>query len=123
MQEGRVLIVDDEVHLSSLISESLEMEGDLTVESASNGLEGLEKYKTLQPDIVIMDINMPVMDGYESSFRIKSFDPNAKILLLTGNPNDLRARKTLEEGLALTILLKPLKLTDLTRIIRINLMV
>jgi CheY-like chemotaxis protein len=118
---GTILIVDDEMILSSLISESLEMEGPFNVESASNGLEGLEKYKVLLPDLVIMDIHMPVMDGYESARRIKSFDPKAKILILTGNPSDIRARKTLEEGVAVTLLEKPLKLADLSRIVRKNL--
>lgn len=48
-----------------------------------------------------MDIEMPVMDGYESSSKIKSFDPKARILVLTGNPNDARAKRIMEEGIAL----------------------
>ena len=50
---------------------------------------------------------MPVMDGYESSFRIKSFDPKAKILVLTGNPGDSRASKIVKDAFALTVLEKP----------------
>lgn len=64
---------------------------------------------------------MPVMDGYESSFKIKSMDPNARILVLTGNPGDIRAKKTINEGLALRLLRKPVKLMDLNRTISDNL--
>jgi len=64
---------------------------------------------------------MPVMDGYESSHMIKTFDPNARILMLTGNPGDFRARRTIEEGIALTLIQKPVKLMDLNRTISENL--
>ena len=73
------------------------------------------------PDIVVMDMHMPVMDGYESSFRIKSFDPEARILVLTGNPSDSMASKTVKDGFALTVLEKPIRLRNLNRMIRENL--
>lgn len=121
MAKKKVLIVDDEKTLAELIMESLTMMGDYCVEGAFNGQEALEKYKSFLPDIVVMDIEMPVMDGYESSSQIKSFDPEAKILMLTGNPGDSRARKTIQEGIALTLLKKPVKLIDLNRTISENL--
>ena len=64
---------------------------------------------------------MPVMDGYESSFRIKSFDPKAKILVLTGNPGDSRASKIVKDAFALTVLEKPIRLKNLSQMIRENL--
>ncbi|MBW1722035.1 MAG: response regulator [Deltaproteobacteria bacterium] len=118
MLQQKILVVDDERLLTTLMSESLRMEGNFSVEQASNGQEGLEKYKSFHPDLVLMDIEMPVMDGYESSREIKSFDPKAKILVLTGNPSDHRARKTISEGIALTLLEKPVRLKELNRIIR-----
>ncbi len=121
MIKKKVLVVDDEKILSELIMESLIMVGDYNVERAFNGQEALEKYKTFLPDIVVMDVEMPVMDGYESSSKIKSFDPEARILMLTGNPGDHRARKTIEEGIALSLLQKPVKLMDLNRTISENL--
>jgi two-component system chemotaxis response regulator CheY len=122
MLKKKVLVVDDEKTLSELIMESLVMVGDYNVERAFNGQEALEKYKIFLPDIVVMDVEMPIMDGYESSSKIKSFDPNARILMLTGNPGDSRARKTIEEGIALSLLQKPVKLMDLNRTITENLM-
>ncbi len=118
MAPQKILIVDDERPLSLLISEALEAEGSYVVDQAFDGREGIEKYKQFLPDLVIMDMNMPVMDGYESSMKIKSFDPSARILVLTGNARDRRAKMTLEKGFALTLLQKPLRLRELSRIIR-----
>lgn len=117
MLKKKVLIVDDEESLSELIMESLHRRGGYSVERAFNGQEALHKYKVFMPDIVVMDVEMPVMDGYESSSRIKSFDPEARILVLTGNPGDSRARRTIDEGIALTLLQKPIRLVDLNRTI------
>ena len=121
MLPKKVLIVDDEKSLSELIMESLNLVGGFIVERAFNGKEAVEKYKAFAPDIVVMDVEMPVMDGYESSFKIKSMDPDARILVLTGNPGDIRAKKTINEGLALRLLRKPVKLMDLNRTISDNL--
>ena len=61
------------------------------------------------------------MDGYDSSARIKSFDPDARILILTGDPGDSRAQKIMNEGIALCLYQKPISLIDLARIVRENL--
>lgn len=121
MLSSKILIVDDEKPVSTLMMEVLHREGYPNVEMASDGQEAVEKYKALLPDLVFMDIEMPVMDGYESCSRIKAFNPLAKILVLTGNPADSRARRTLEEGFASALLEKPLRLEDVRRIVRENL--
>ncbi|NLD38690.1 MAG: response regulator [Desulfatiglans sp.] len=121
MLPKKVLLVDDEKTLSELIMESLNLVGGFVVERAFNGKEAVEKYKSFSPDIVVMDVEMPVMDGYESSSKIKSIDPDARILVLTGNPGDIRAKKTINEGLALRLLRKPVKLMDLNQTICDNL--
>ncbi|MDQ7837497.1 MAG: response regulator [Thermodesulfobacteriota bacterium] len=118
MGSGTILIVDDDLGVLSTLSEILEMEGYSTIAQAANGLEGLEKYKELHPDLVLMDMDMPVMDGYESSREIKAFDPDANILVLTGNPTAIQAKKTLEEGYAVILLKKPVKWAELGRVIR-----
>jgi CheY-like chemotaxis protein len=121
MLPKKVLIVDDEKSLSELIMESLNLVGGFVVERAFNGKEAVEKYRVFAPDIVVMDVEMPVMDGYESSSKIKLMDPDARILVLTGNPGDARAKKTISEGLALKLMKKPVKLMDLNRTISDNL--
>jgi len=122
MLKKKVLVVDDETSISDLITKALTMMGDYYVERASNGQEAFEKYKSFLPDIVVMDLEMPVMDGYESSSRIKSFDPAARILVLTGNPGHSKASKIIKEGIALTLLKKPVKIMDLNRTINESLL-
>ena len=118
MQQEKILIIDDESTVADLMIQALQMVGYNNVERANNGQDGFEKYKMFLPDLVIMDIEMPVMDGYESSSKIKSFDPDARIMVLTGNPSDSRARRTLEEDMAFTLLQKPISIPDLSRIVR-----
>ena len=109
----KILIIYDENEISSLMLQYLQMEGYNKVDRAFNGLEGLEKYKALSPDLVLMHIEMPVMDGYESSCEIKAFDPEANILVLTGNPDNTRAQRVLKEDMACALLQKPYGLRDL----------
>ncbi|MFC1821672.1 response regulator [Thermodesulfobacteriota bacterium] len=117
MPVQKILIVDDEIGLSESISLDLQTAGRFNVEKAKNGQDGLEKYKQFLPDLVIMDIEMPIMDGYQSSHNIKAFDPAAKILVLTGNPKGSRAKRTVKDGIALNLLQKPIRLRDLRQII------
>lgn len=107
MHNQKILIVDDDNSLSASLIEVLNMEGFDAVDRADNGLAGLEKYKKMRPDLVIMDMDMPVMNGYESSQKIKELDPNANILVLTGTPDSTYAKKTIEEGYASILLRKP----------------
>jgi CheY-like chemotaxis protein len=117
MLRQKILIIDDERPLCELLFEALCMQGPYHVDHASNGKEGFEKYKAVLPDLVVMDIHMPQMDGYESSRKIKAFDPQAKILVVTGNTTDVRARQAMDEGMALKLLQKPVRLKELSRII------
>jgi CheY-like chemotaxis protein len=113
MHIHKILIVDDELPGGDLMVEALQTEGTFLVDRAYNGKEGLDKYMEERPDLVIMDMNMPIMDGYESSLKIKTFDPLARILVWTADTRDARAKKSLEDGTALNLLQKPLKLKDL----------
>lgn len=121
MLRQKILIIDDERPLCELLLEALCMQGPYHVDHAMNGQEGYEKYKALLPDLVVMDIHMPQMDGYESSRRIKAFDPHAKILVVTGNTTDVRARQAMKEGIAMKLLQKPFRLKELSRLIEVSL--
>ncbi|MBW2646787.1 MAG: response regulator [Deltaproteobacteria bacterium] len=118
MKHEKILVVEDDPHLSSLIVEILKIEGYCAIENAANGLEGFEKYKALRPDLVLMDMSMPIMNGYESSQKIKQFDPNANIIILTGNPRDDNAQKIMGEGYASILLQKPFMISFLVENIR-----
>ena len=108
----KILIVDDNASINELFKEYFECMG-YAAEVARNGQEGVEKYKSVCPDIVLMDMQMPVMNGYESSKGIKTYDPQAKILMVTGHPFDRFACKSLAEGYVKTIIPKPCDLDRL----------
>lgn len=74
------LVVDDTSYIREDIKEIFEEQG-YEVYEAENGLEGVMKYKELNPSVVTMDINMPKMHGLEAAKLIKEYDENAKIMM------------------------------------------
>jgi len=76
----KILLVDDEESIHLLYREELEEEG-YEVHSALSGEEALEKLKIVHPDLVILDINMPGMNGIDALRRIKEINPNLKVIL------------------------------------------
>ena len=79
---ARILIVDDAEFLRVRISKMLIGNGHQVIE-ANNGLVAVSTYKTERPDVVLMDITMPEMDGLQALKEIRSFDPKAKVVMLT----------------------------------------
>ena len=78
----KVLVVDDSLLIHKLIKRIIEPEGYKVCATAVNGKQAVEMYKEYNPDIITMDINMPVMDGIEASRLIKNINPEAKIIFL-----------------------------------------
>lgn len=78
-----VLVVDDAVFMRTTIKRMLEDHQFDVVGEASNGVEAVEQYKTLQPDVVTMDITMPRMNGIEAVKEIIGEFPDAKIVMVT----------------------------------------
>ena len=95
----RVLLVDDadEVRrdLCTLLSLS---EGLVVVGEASNGSEAVCQIGALQPDVVLMDLEMPVMDGYESTRQIKTCFPSCKVIALTVHDYEAARLKAKQSG-------------------------
>jgi len=84
MPKTRVLIVDDHALVREGITAFLKMCDDIeVVAEASDGLEAIEKVKKIHPDIILMDISMPKLGGFEAVTEIKKIAPHAKILILT----------------------------------------
>lgn len=79
---SRVLIVDDSTFMRNTMKFYLESAGHKVFE-AVNGLEGVEKFQEVRPDIVAMDIIMNVMDGIKATKAIKLLDSTAKIIIVT----------------------------------------
>lgn len=79
----KVLLVDDSPIIHNLLRKTLESNGYEVCGDAKNGKEGVEMFETLLPDLVFMDITMPVMDGIEAARIIKDKHKDAKVIMLT----------------------------------------
>jgi CheY-like chemotaxis protein len=99
MAEGRILYVEDNFDNRILIKRVLEAEG-YTVLEAGSGLEGLKQAHTGSPDLILMDINLPDVDGYECTRRLRAHEPtkDIPILALTANVLEGDKQKALSAG-------------------------
>jgi DNA-binding NtrC family response regulator len=105
MSETLVLLVDDEEDFVTVLAERLERRG-LTVETAQNGEEALEKAGGHQFDAVVLDMAMPGMDGVETLRRLLDINKDKKVILLTGQATLKQAVEAMKLG-ALDLLEKP----------------
>ncbi len=95
----RVVIADDHQVVLDGFMARLELESDISViGTASNGLEAVEIVKTLRPDVVLMDISMPIMNGIDATNQIKEEDSEAKVLMLTMHNNREYIMKVMQSG-------------------------
>lgn len=78
-----VIIIDDSKTSRSMLRTILEENGYEVIAEATNGQDGYEKYCELHPDFVTLDITMPVMDGIETLAKIREYDDNAKVIMVT----------------------------------------
>lgn len=78
---AKVLIVDDAAFMRMQMTDILQKGGHEVIGQAENGQVAVEQFKKLKPDLVTMDITMPVMDGIDALKGIKAFDPNAKVIM------------------------------------------
>lgn len=114
----RILTIDDHQLLREGIAAVLEAPEDMTlVAQASNGLEGIEIFRRLRPDITLMDLRMPGMSGIETIAAIRAEFPKARIIVLTTYAGDAQAAAALKAG-ASGYLLKNLIRKELIETIR-----
>jgi len=97
--EASVLIVDDHALLRTGVANIINQEADLhVVAEASNGAEGVEAFKRYRPDVTLLDLRMPVMEGVEAVRHIRQQDPHAKVIVLTTYDADEDIARALEAG-------------------------
>jgi two-component system chemotaxis response regulator CheY len=105
---GRVLIVDDLAFIKLVIRDTLEKSGFIVAGEASNGLEAIELYKKLKPDIVLLDITMPKMDGIQALTEILKYDSAAKVIMCSALGQQKLIIQSIQLG-AKDFIVKPFK--------------
>jgi CheY-like chemotaxis protein len=108
----RVLLVDDEEDFVEMLSLRLEASG-YEVECAASGPEGLEKLESFSPQVIILDVKMPGMDGYEVLDEVQRKTPGLPVVLMTGHGDAARG----EAHGAFATMIKPADYQELTEII------
>lgn len=104
----KILVVDDAAFMREALRRLLERNGFEVIGDAENGIEGIKKYKELQPDLVTMDITMPEMTGIEALKAIMEFDPKAKIVMVSALGQEILIRESIMVG-AKSFIVKPFK--------------
>lgn len=96
LKDKLILVVDDEVHMIKFMRMNLELEGCRVV-SATNGREALDRARDDMPDVILLDIMMPVMDGFETLRRLREFS-QVPVLILTAKDEEEDRIRGLELG-------------------------
>lgn len=99
MPVRKILVVDDFVPWHKHVLMVVEAERDLTIVGhAANGLDGVKKARELQPDLVLMDISLPVMNGFEATLELRACFPQCKILFVSSFGDLEFVRRAFELG-------------------------
>jgi two-component system chemotaxis response regulator CheY len=95
---AKVLIVDDAAFMRMMVKNILGANGHEIVGEAENGVQGLEKYAQLKPDLVTMDIVMPELDGIEATKEIIRSNPEARIIMCTAVGQQAKVLEAMKAG-------------------------
>lgn len=113
----RVLIVDDAVFMRNMIRDIFLSGGFEVIGEAANGLEAVEKYRELQPDVVTMDIVMPFKSGIEATREVVASDPAAIVIMCSALGQESLVMEAIEAG-ATDFIVKPFKEEEVLAIVR-----
>ena len=81
--DGKILLADDEAHIRKFMGLLLRQLGSPTIIEAVNGAQAVELYQSERPDLVLLDVNMPEVDGLQALEKIHAFDPDCAVIMLT----------------------------------------
>lgn len=116
--KATVLVVDDHALLRTGVSNIINQEPDLQViAEAGNGVEAVAAFERHRPDVILLDLRMPVMEGVEAVRQIRELDPHAKVIVLTTYDTDDEISRALKAG-AKAYVLKDISADDLINCIR-----
>jgi len=103
----RILIVDDSSITRRLMKHMLRHVSPLEVAEAENGLQAVETYTESRFDLVLMDLTMPAMNGYEACAAIIQLDPDAQVVIISADVQPMARQRCIEAG-AVTFISKPI---------------
>ena len=106
--KARVLVADDASFMRQMIQEIIEPEGYQVVGEAADGMEAVEQYQTLKPDLVTMDIVMPKRSGIDAVKGILQADPKARVVMCSALGQETLVMEALQAG-AKDFIVKPFK--------------
>ena len=110
-----ILVVEDDDDLVTIYKEILELK-NFEVHIAQNGQEGVEKFREVKPSLVIMDGDMPVLNGYEAFSQIKEIDKDANVVIVTGiSEHESKNQDAIKRGL-IKVISKPLGVNQLVEL-------
>lgn len=95
--KSKILVVEDELHIAEGIKLNLELAGH-SVELAENGLVGIEKWKSFNPELIVLDIMMPELDGHKVLTEIRKIDKQLPILILSAKNESVDKVKAFKSG-------------------------
>ncbi len=101
-----ILICDDAAFMRMMIKDILTKNGYNVVGEAENGLKAVEKYSETKPDLVLMDITMPEMDGIQALKKIKELDPSATVIMCSAMGQQAMVIESIQAG-AKDFIVKP----------------
>ena len=101
-----IMICDDAAFMRMMIKDILTKNGYNVVGEAENGLKAVEKYQETKPDLVLMDITMPEMDGIQALKKIKQADPNASVVMCSAMGQQAMVIESIQSG-ARDFIVKP----------------
>ena len=112
MSNYKVLVIDDSPFIFKAVKKALEPNGFEVVDNASNGKIGVEMYDKYQPDIVTLDVTMPIMDGVETAKALVAKNPNVRIIMLSAMGDESLHNQAREIGVK-QFIRKPFKPDEL----------
>lgn len=105
---AKILIVDDAAFMRMMVKDTLTKNNYSDLHEASDGAEAVKLYSELKPDLVIMDITMPNMDGLEALKAIRANDPNANVVMCSAMGQETMVIDAIKSG-AKDFIVKPFK--------------
>lgn len=113
---AKILIVDDSRTSRKMLRNILESNGHEIIDEAVNGQEGVQKFQALKPDVVTLDITMPVVDGVEALKMIKALDLESKVVMVTAAGQKNKMIECIKAG-ANEFLTKPFEQQEIVDVI------